>query len=227
MDPSIDIPQEAASADVVKVTEGALMLAGKYANYAVATAEEYTAGAEHLKGIKAAMSQVDEERFKITRPQDAAKKRVMEFFGQFTNRLIRAETAVKKGLLTYSNEQDRIQREERRKEEERQRKEEDKLRQASDDAREQGRADRADILEDRADSVALAPTAPVVSTPKVSGISTRPVWKFEIMDPKLVPDEYKTIDEKKIGGVVRALKDLASIPGVRIYSEKTMSAGRG
>lgn len=220
-------PPEANSIEVAAITEGALALADKYDNYAVATVEEYTAGARHLKGIKAALTQVVEERFKITRPMDAAKTAVMDFFGQFTSRLMHAEGAVKRALLAYSNEQDRIQRENRRKEEERQRKEEEKLRQASEDAREAGRDDRADILEDRAESVAMAPTAPVVSTPKVSGISTRPVWKFEITDPKLVPREYMTVDEKKIGGVVRALKDQAKIPGVRVYSQKTMSAGRG
>ena len=69
-----------------------------------------------------------------------------------------------------------------------------------------------------------APLAP--AAPKVTGISTRKKWLFEITDPAQVPEQYKTIDLKKIGGVVRALKGDTDIPGVRAYSESTMAAGR-
>jgi hypothetical protein len=35
-----------------------------------------------------------------------------------------------------------------------------------------------------------------------------------------------TIDEQKIGAVVRAMKDQAKIPGVEVFSEDVVAAGR-
>jgi hypothetical protein len=56
------------------------------------------------------------------------------------------------------------------------------------------------------------------------GISTREVWRYEVEDPAQVPREYLTIDHTKLGGVVRALKSAATIPGVRIWVERTIAA---
>lgn len=62
--------------------------------------------------------------------------------------------------------------------------------------------------------------------PKVAGLSYREDWKFEVVHADLIPDEYWIIDEKKIGGVVRALKQTCNIPGIRVYSIK-VPIGRG
>ena len=68
--------------------------------------------------------------------------------------------------------------------------------------------------------------APVVDreAPKVAGIATREVWRFEVTDPALVPREYLVVDESKIGKVVRALKGDAVIAGVRVYSERQLAS---
>jgi hypothetical protein len=55
--------------------------------------------------------------------------------------------------------------------------------------------------------------------PKVDGISSRDAWKFEVTNAAIVPREYLSVDEKKIGKVVAALKEFTSIPGIRVYSE--------
>jgi uncharacterized protein with gpF-like domain len=44
-------------------------------------------------------------------------------------------------------------------------------------------------------------------------------WVFEVTDPKAVPREYLMPDEKKIGGVVAAMKDETNIPGVRAWND--------
>jgi hypothetical protein len=59
---------------------------------------------------------------------------------------------------------------------------------------------------------------------KAPGISCREVWRYEVTDPEQVPREYLTIDHSKLGGVVRALKTAATIPGVRIWVERTIAA---
>lgn len=48
------------------------------------------------------------------------------------------------------------------------------------------------------------------------------VWKFEVIDFALLPDEYKKPDTTKIGESVRGSKGTVSIPGVRIFKEETL-----
>jgi len=72
-----------------------------------------------------------------------------------------------------------------------------------------------------------APPVIVSPTPaplKAPGISYREVWRYEVLDPMQVPREYLTIDHTKLGGFVRALKSAASIPGVRVWVERTIAA---
>lgn len=65
---------------------------------------------------------------------------------------------------------------------------------------------------------------PVVpDEPETNGLSLRKEWKFVIVDAKLIPREYLIPDEVKIRRIVRAMKEQANIPGVRIYSEDTVS----
>lgn len=71
---------------------------------------------------------------------------------------------------------------------------------------------------------AIETPAPVVvlqsAVPKMHEMQARETWQFEVVDEKLVPREFMSPDPKKIGAVVRSQKKLASIPGVRIWSEK-------
>ena len=53
-----------------------------------------------------------------------------------------------------------------------------------------------------------------------AGLTVREDWKFSIVDAALIPREYLIPDEKKIGRIVRAMKDATNIPGVRVYAEK-------
>lgn len=89
-------------------------------------------------------------------------------------------------------------------------------------------AEAARLREAEATRAAAAsmPTAPVVhfEQPKVAGVSSRQVWKFEIVDAEQLPRKYTIPDEKAIGAVVRALGDKADIPGVRVYAETVISS---
>lgn len=105
---------------------------------------------------------------------------------------------------------------------ERERQEQERLHQErlNAEAEQRERSARAEVLEDRADTAVAAPPPP--ATPKVKGVHTRKTWKFEITDPAKVPDTYKTIDEKRIRGVVKALGRDANIPGVRVYQDTSV-----
>ena len=84
-------------------------------------------------------------------------------------------------------------------------------------------AERVEAIETRAAAV----VAPIISreAPKVAGVATREVWKFTVTDPALVPREYCVVDEARIRKVVAALKGDTTIPGVRVYAEKSIAAG--
>lgn len=119
--------------------------------------------------------------------------------------------------------------------------EQDRLRREAEEAAAAGRAAEAAKLAARAEKVeeraaAKVETlqlreamvvAPVVARepPKVTGVSTREVWKFRVTNAALVPDQYKVIDEARIRKVVQALKGDAAIPGVEVWSERQIAAG--
>ena len=78
-----------------------------------------------------------------------------------------------------------------------------------------------------ADSVIAVPlvVAPVVlpPPPTAAGVSTRTTWAFRIVNPAIIPRDFLTPDRVKIGGVVRALKGYANIPGIEPYEDRTVA----
>lgn len=227
--------------------------------YRVATPVQYTDAGEQLKQIKAAMKRLDDLRKGMTRPLDTAKKAIMDFFRAPEEKLARAESGIKRAMISYSDEQERIRREEQRKAEEAARKERERLeaiareterkarekaeaeRKAAEEAAAAGRAAeaaklmaRAAATEQRAAAKAEEVTqqaqmvvAPVIQreAPKVTGVATREVWKYEVTDVTQLPREYTMADDKKIGGVVRAMKADTSIAGVRVWCERILASG--
>jgi len=59
-------------------------------------------------------------------------------------------------------------------------------------------------------------TPPPPPAPKVQGSAFTTTYDFEIEDEGKIPREYLIPDLKKIGGVVKALKDHANIPGIKV-----------
>lgn len=88
----------------------------------------------------------------------------------------------------------------------------------------QVRADEARAASDAAFKAAdqAARAAPVVRGQfATKAASLRTLWKFEITDPALVPREWLTVDESKIGQAVRrSANPVREIPGVRIWDEQ-------
>lgn len=169
----------------------------------------YEMAGTELKDIKAKRNQLDTLRKSMTQPLDESKKKIMDFFRKPLDWLDDAEAAIKRGMLTYKQVQDRKAREER----------------------EKAAAEARRIAEEAKAKNPEAPppiviTAPVVTRapPKVSGVSTREVWKFRVTDPASVPREYLVIDESKLGAMARATKGTVMVPGVEFYSEEVMAA---
>jgi len=69
--------------------------------------------------------------------------------------------------------------------------------------------------------VTVAPVVLPKATPKLQGGPVyRTVWKARIVNERLIPREYLTVDMVKINGVVRSLKGATNIPGVMPYEER-------
>jgi hypothetical protein len=79
--------------------------------YQVTTVAAYEAGADDLKQIKAAQKHLEDLRTGMTGPLNASLKRINEFFRAPTLRLQTAEGKIKRSLLAYQQEQERIRRE--------------------------------------------------------------------------------------------------------------------
>jgi hypothetical protein len=149
----------------------------------------------------------------------------MDFFRGPSEQLETAEVALKGSMRTYLVEVERKAAEERRLAEIAATEERERVALAAAKAAERGAVEEAQAIAEQMN--APAPTVLVKEAPKVFGISTSERWLFEVIDATAIPREYLVIDESRIRKVVTALKADCKIPGVRVYSEKNISAARG
>ena len=69
--------------------------------------------------------------------------------------------------------------------------------------------------------VYVPPVVVQKAVPKMAGGPIyRTITKFEVVNADLIPRKYMIPDMAKIGGVARALKGHANIPGVKVYEER-------
>ena len=179
----------------------------------------YIAAQEALKAIKARAKQVLDYFGPLVKKAHEMHKALKAKENAFTTPLDEMYVSISRECGRYKSEQEAIERKRAAEEEAKRRKEEEDRRlveaQALQDA---GRKEEAEAVVSA--PVVVAP-APVRQVPKVQDVSYRDNWRFIIENAELVPREYLIPDETKIGQYVRAMKDAAKIPGVKIYCEKT------
>ena len=188
----------------------------KMEQLAITNPEQFQETAEFLQGIKGKQKEV-KDYFEPRRAKaEAEKQKVLAEINGYKRPLEKAEIIVKKKLGEY-----RVAQEQKRREEEQKRlaelkvQEEDRL---LDEAETNG---DESILDDE---IMLARPTLETEIPKMAGISFTEVWHFEIVDVKQIPRDYMIPDERKIQGVVKALKDKTSISGIRVYSDQQVGA---
>ena len=186
----------------------------------------FSRGGEMLIEIKRRMKNV-EDRFadpvslahKAHKALTALRDSVLSPFNQ-------TEKTIKGKLGTYQMEVEKKRREEA-----------DRLRRQAEAQAEADRIAKAEKQMDEGDlkgceQTLASPAAPIAvhvetpEPPKVAGVSFREEVKFEITDPDAIPRNLCTPDEKKIRNWVKAMGKATNIPGVRIWTEKVVSAGR-
>lgn len=189
----------------------------------ITNAEGYAGAGDMLKVIKGHQKRLEELRTSFTGPINDSLRAINGFFKGQSDQLVDAERAVKKHMIAWQNEQERIQRLEQAKAEEAARKERERLAAQAAKAAEKGKEERAQALEAQA-AATVAPVIPQAAAPKAAGISTREVWQYQVTNIEQIPREYLMLDENKIGQVVRAMKGDTKIPGIRVWAEKSLAS---
>ena len=194
------------------------------ADVKISTPAQFTQAGAWLRIIKALLGKIETARTRITKPLTEALRAVNQQAREQSAPLEAAETKLKRAMGAYTAEQERLRREEQTKADAAARKQQEQLQQRAAKAAATGKIEKAQQLQHQAATV----VAPVVqrAAPKVAGIVQKEVWKFEVVNSALVPREYLMVDETRIRKVVQALKGDASIPGVRVYSDTQIAAGR-
>lgn len=191
----------------------------------VVDAASYEAAAEFLLGIKDYRKRVAGFIGPVVKDAHTAWKTATAKRAELDAPADKAERIVKGRMLAWSESEDRRARAEAAAAEVAAQKAAEETQLAEAEAAEAaGDAEAADAILEAPPVV--TPIVARAAAPKVAGISTRSVWRFEVTDVSLVPRQYLEPDLTKIGGVVRAMKGQARIPGVRVYEEKVMGAGR-
>ena len=178
-----------------------------------------------LKGIRGIVEQINEtfdpaiaSAYKTHRDVIAAKKR-------HSFPLDEASKTLRQKIGTYEQEQERLRMKKERELQRQAQEREEKI--ALEEAamlESEGRKEEAEQILDG--PIEASPVIVKNEVPKVSGVSTRYIWKFKIVDEKKIPREYLTPDEKSIGAIVRARQGKVEIPGVKAYREAVVSARR-
>ena len=149
---------------------------------------------------------------------------------KWTDPLDEAERAIKPKITAYLVEQDRIRLEAERAAERSRLQAKKEAEDASDIAAaliKDGKAAEAEQIVDLALEKVQeieAETPFVPDKPIANGTMLRETWDFEVEDELLVPREFLTPDAKKIRGYVTAMKRDGKIPGIRIFSVKSVAS---
>lgn len=187
---------------------------------------DYERAATLLKEIKSSLKKLEEERKRITKPLDDAKKSVLELFRKPAETLESLEKEIKSTMVAYIEEQERIARERQEElqrlaelEAEKERKKiEKKLGEIKDEA-------KANELKEKLNGIVpVAPlVAPSVQTPK--NISYREKWSAVVIDFKALPDEYKIPNQQMLDKLAQSTKGTLNIPGVKWEKETITVVG--
>lgn len=151
----------------------------------------------------------------------SAWKQALATRDKFLNPVLEIIGMIDSNIKAHKREQDRKMQEEqerlRREAEERARKEQERLNARAEKWEEKGNGAKAESLREQAEQVEpLVPTAAPIFT-KVKGDNTRRIWKAEVIDFKILSDDYKIPNEQLLNSIARSTKGQQKINGVKFY----------
>jgi len=175
-----------------------------------------------LLTVKALRKEIAATFKPIKQKIDATKKEVLTQEKKADEPLKEAEALLKPQIAIYVTEQEKKRREEADKlrREAEQKAEEQRLKAALEAEQRGDKEEAEEILNEEPEFI---PPPVVPEAPKLKGATIRRDWKSEVVDFAALPDEFKKVDDAKLGQVVRAMKEQCNIPGVRVYSEDSVA----
>ena len=195
-------------------------------SFKITTAPEFAGAGDKLRAIMALKKKIaDTFDPHIKRAFEAHKSLVAEKKAHETP-LIEAEGYIKRAMLGYQQEQERVRRELEAKVQEAARKEREKLEAQAAKAAEKGKTEKAEALQAAAASVVTPIIAPTVQ--KLQGISTRITYKATVIDKMAlvqacaagtVPLNALDVNMPFLNNQARAMKESLAYPGVKVEQE--------
>ena len=177
-----------------------------------------------LDEIKTKLLTLEDVRKTITKPLDESKKAVMDLFRKPIEAYSTARDIVRKALVEYHSEQERIQAEAKRQAEVDAAAKQAEILKRAEKAKASGRTQQAEFLEQRAEAVVTS--VPEVVPQKIAGLTFREKWTALVVTPSLVPREYLIPDQAALDELARKTKGSARVAGVNFKMEKIPVQGR-
>ncbi len=168
--------------------------------------EEVELATEDLSGLANLLKAIETRRKEYTVPLDEHKKTIMAFFAQLTEPLERANKLTRDKILSY------------RRQVEAARAEAEAIERAKFDLARREEALKGEHTVDLA-PVTKPEAAPSHVRTEVGTLGVPKVWKFEVENFSLLPDEFKLPNMVKIRKVVAAG---VKIPGVKSWQEESL-----
>lgn len=200
----------------------------------------YVEASEMLKGIKALRLRIAETFDPHIRRAHEAHKALVKERADAEAPLAEAETVLKRAIVAFDQEQERLRREEqRRQQEEAQRQEEQRrLEEAAALELEGNRTENPELLYEANELMEQPIVAPVVqvakTTPKVAGIVHRESWSARVTSLRALikfvaqHPEYENcliVNQAAINSLARSMKGNLKIDGVQAINTPTLAAG--
>lgn len=152
-----------------------------------------------------------------------AHKTVCDRRNQVLDPLKQAKEFIKGLMSSYDLEQrkkrEEAERKARAEAEEKERKKKAELEVKAKEAEAKGNTEKAEALRDKAENLFVEPKSVAAQAEKPQGISNRVTFDVVILDPKLVPEEYKIVDVAALKKVALATKGKITVPGVKFVEK--------
>lgn len=208
-------------------------LASAKASYAIIkTGDMYEAAAIDLQSIKTAQKALEDKRTSAVGPLNGVVKTINDWFRKPTAALADAEAVIKRGMIGYQNEQERIRREQEARAAEQLRKDRERLEAQAAKAAAAGKSEKADAILQNA---AMLPTSVEIASaaPRVSGISGRSTWQAAVKDKaaflKYVAEHPEwthlvDVNMPALNGLARSQKSALALPGIEAVEVQGIAA---
>ena len=208
MDGQVILANPQNDTDVARLRDEATDLNKRAEALIVSDDMSMVAASDDLNKVSELKRAIETLRTSYTAPLNSHLKEVNALFKEVAAPIDAADKTVRGKVLSYQAEVNR-----RKSEIERLNAE--KMRLAQEEMRINGE------LSQPVDLMPETDEAPRIITTTGGEVTTKQIWKWELVDIRLVPSEYLIVNEKKVGREVR--EGARDIPGIKIYPEDILS----